>query len=370
PILLGSSFAEAKIETSLHPVRWAVALAVAVPLVVAVAFLFARLSGNAELARSSLRGLRIVIVAELALLIVAAVLGVNYEQRAQKHDAESLHPPGRLVDIGGFRLHLYCVGTGGPTVLLEHGHQSTYLDWYRVQPQLAKFTRVCSYDRAGYGWSDQSPNARVPSVMADELHKLLAAAGEKPPYILVGHSFGGYDALMFAHKFPAEVAGVVLVDSPHPDAFQPASRRSHLWLRVMQFTMPFGLPRWRGWCGGGPLETAAEKEVLNCRSTFYETIIRENRGMARAAVEMHSIKTLGDLPLVVIARDPAMGQDTQAEARHNEEEREFTKLSPNSRFIVAERSAHDIPLARPDVIVEAVRSLLKSQGQAGSRETP
>jgi len=355
---------------SSHPVRWAVALAVAVPLAIAVALLFARLSGNGDLARSSLRGLRVIIVVELALLVVAALLGLNYERRAQQHDAESFHSPGRLIDVGGYRLHLYCIGTGGPTVVLEHGHQSTYLDWYRVQPQLAKFTRVCSYDRAGYGWSDQSPNARVPSVMSDELHKLLSAAGEKPPYILVGHSYGAVNAMMFAHKFPESVAGLILVDGSHPEALARLSLRSRIWLRVMQFTSPFGLPRWRGWCGGGPAETAAEKEALNCRPAFYETIIRENRGMTQAAVEMHSIKAVGDLPFIVIARDPAMGRDSQAEVRHNEVEREFTKLSTNSRFMVAERSAHDIPLARPDVIVDAVQSLLKPQGQAGSRETP
>ena len=350
--------------------RWAVALAVAVPIAVAVAFLFARLSGNAELARSSLRGLRIVIVAELTLLIVVAVLGVNYERRAQQHDAESFHSPGRLIDIGDYRLHLYCAGTGGPTVVLEHGHQSTYLDWYRVQPQLAKFTRACSYDRAGYGWSEQSPKPRVPSVMADELHKVLSAAGEKPPYILVGHSYGAVNAVMFAHKFPEEVAGLVLVDGSHPKALERLPLRNRIWLRAMQFTSPFGLPRWRRWCGGGAPETAAEKAALNCRPSFYETIIRENRGMPQAAVEMHGISSLGNLPLVVIARDPAMGRDSQAEVRHNEMEREFTKLSTNSRFMVAQRSAHDIPLARPDVIVDAVQSLLKPQGQAGSRETP
>jgi len=345
-------------------------LAVAVPLAIAVVFLFARLNGNAELARSFLRGLRIIVVVELALLVLAALVGLNYERRAQKHDADSFHRPGRLIDVGGYRLHLYCVGTGGPTVVLEHGHQATYLDWYRVQPQLAKFIRVCSYDRAGYGWSEQSPNARVPSVMADELHKLLAAAGETPPYILVGHSYGAINVVMFARRFPQDVAGLILVDGSHPEALARLSLRNRIWLRMMQFTSPFGLPRWRGWCGGGPAETAAEKTALDCRPTFYETIIRENRGMSQAAAEMRPISPLGNLPLIVIARDPAIGHDPQAEVRHNEEEREFAKLSTNSRFMVAERSAHDIPLARPDVIVDAVQSLLKLQGQAGSRETP
>src|SRR6185437_8099681 len=174
----------------------------------------------------------------------------------------------------------------------------------------------------------------------------------------------------FAHKFPQDVAGLILVDGSHPEALARLSLRSRIWLRVMQFTSPFGLPRWRRWCGGGPPETAAEKEALTCRPVFYETVIRENRGMSQAAAEMRQISTLGNLPLIVIARDPAMGHDSQAEVRHNQEEREFAKLSTNSRFTVAEGSAHDIPLARPDVIVEAVRSLLKPRGQAGSRETP
>jgi pimeloyl-ACP methyl ester carboxylesterase len=254
--------------------------------------------------------------------------------------------------------------------VLEHGHRANYLDWYLVQPQIAKFARVCSFDRAGHGWSDPSPKARIPSAMADELHSLLRAAGERPPYVLIGHSFGGWEAVMFAHKFPGEVAGVVLVDSPHPDALRPAPWRARLWLRTLQLTIPFGVPRWRGWCSSGPEEISAIKQTLNCRSQNFATILQEDAAFPASADEIKSITGLGNIPLVVVARDPASGRNAEAEARHNQEQRDSTKLSTNSRFVIAEGSGHDVPLARPGVVMDAVRNLIIPQAPAGSRGTP
>lgn len=350
--------------------RWAVLLGVAVPLVLGLALLIARLGGNQELARSCARALRIVLAIETVALVIIAIVGSRYEHRARRQDAAQFHPPGKLVDIGGYRLHLNCTGAGGPTVILEHGHRATYLDWYPVQSKLSEFTRVCSFDRGGHGWSDPSPGTRVPTVMAEELRTLLRSAGEKPPYILVGHSFGGLNSIMFAHKFPREVAAIVLVDTPHPEALRPASRRTRTWLRLIQLTSPFGLPRWRGWCDGGPEETLAVKRALTCRSQNIETILREDAAFPVSTSELRGIASLGDLPLVVIARDPVLGRDAALEARHTEQQLELTSLSSNSKYLVAEGSGHDVPLARPDVVVQALRTLLKPQEQADSRETP
>jgi pimeloyl-ACP methyl ester carboxylesterase len=122
-----------------------------------------------------------------------------------------------MVDVGGYRLHLYCTGEGSPTVILEAGGGNPWLSWYQVQPQVAQFTRVCSYDRAGLGWSDPSPKPRTTKVIADELHTLLHNAGITAPFVLVGHSLGGLDARMFASQYPSEAVGMVLVDSSHPD---------------------------------------------------------------------------------------------------------------------------------------------------------
>ena len=135
-------------------------LGIVLPLLLAATSVVAKHGGNEDFARNCLRAFRYLVAAELAIVFIAALFGLSYERRARAREAMQLHPPGRLVDLGGYRLHLYCTGTGGPTVILEHGHRATYLDWFRVQPEAAKFTRVCSYDRAGYGWSDPSPKNR------------------------------------------------------------------------------------------------------------------------------------------------------------------------------------------------------------------
>src|SRR5258708_3668746 len=189
------------IEGTLHPIRWAMIAALGLTCALAVAFLAAKVVGHNDAGRIFLRLLRLTLGIEVLLLLILAFTGFLYERRAQARDLKLYRPPGRLLDIGGYRLHLSCTGSGsGPTVILEYGHQASYFDWALVQPEIAKFARVCFYDRAGYGWSDPSPRPRVPSVTAEELHTLLHAAGEKPPYIVVAHSYGSFDAVMFSHK--------------------------------------------------------------------------------------------------------------------------------------------------------------------------
>jgi pimeloyl-ACP methyl ester carboxylesterase len=338
---------------------------------VAVGTLFAKYAGQTDLARSLYRVLQYVFAAGVLLGAITASTGFVYERSARDRDAKLYRPPGKLVDVGGSRLHLNCTGQGSPTVVLEYGHQASYLDWHLVQPELARFARVCSYDRAGYGWSDLRGAPRVPSVMAEELHTLLQAAGENPPYILVGHSFGSFDSVMFAHKFPNEVAGVVLVDGLHPDAVPPFSWREKIWLRVMQFTMPFGLPRWRGWCGGA---VSGMKQAITCRSSFYQAIYREWSAFPQSADEVRGITSLGDIPLIVIARDPEVRGNSSAEMRWNRLQRQNLRLSTNSEFVIATGSGHDVPLAKPNVVVNTVRKLYancaSSREPAGTPEIP
>lgn len=156
--------------------------------------------------------------------------------------------PGRLIDMGSHRLHIHAVGEGQPTVVLEAGLGESALTWADLQPEIAKFTRVCSYDRAGYGWSDPGPQPRTYPQLATELHTLLHNAGEKPPYILVGHSAGGFTARLFAQFYPDEVAGLVLVDPSDEDdeeSLDPATRQKMVnALRVEIFPAAIGLYRW------------------------------------------------------------------------------------------------------------------------------
>lgn len=297
------------------------------------------------------------LVTELALLILVALAGLLYERHARRLEDQLFHPPGKLVDIGGYRLHIHCTGSGGPTVVLEYGLEATYLDWYLVQPEVARFARVCTYDRAGYGWSDSSPRPRVPSVMAEELHSLLHNAGLAAPYILVAHSFGSYNALMFAHKFPGEVSGLVLVDGLHTLSDFHFRLGDRIRLRAMQAIIPFGLPRWRGWCGGSaPEGLRGEKRAITCRSSVYEAFYRENASLPASVQEMRGITSVGAIPLIDIARDPSIGF-TAGGDDWNLIQKQKLALSTNSELIVATGSGHDIPMIRPEVIVEAVKKL-------------
>lgn len=132
---------------------------------------------------------------------------------------EPTRPVGVLVPVGGHRLHLNCTGEGAPTVILEAGIGGSHLDWIRAQPGIGGFTRVCSYDRAGYGWSERGPKPRTVSAIAGELRSLIRNADIETPVVLVGHSFGGLISLYYASRFADEVAGLVLVDSMHPDQY-------------------------------------------------------------------------------------------------------------------------------------------------------
>ncbi len=345
--------------TSLHPVRWAAAILVGLPVLLFVTGLVAEITQHREFAQSMRNALRYILLAEFSLFLVLAMVGAVYERRSQARDLRLYPPPGRLIDIGGYNLHLYCTGEGSPTVVLEHGLDGSFLDWRLVQPQIARFARVCSYDRAGYGWSSRSPKARIPSVMAEELHTLLANAGERPPFILVGHSMGAFDVLMYAHRYQEEVAAIVLVDGSHPDEPLAFPWRQKLELRFLQLTTPFGLPRWRNWCGGQDPALRPLRASVNCKSRVFRTHYEQWSAWASAAAEVRGLPHALNCPLILISRDPARGRNALAEQHWTQLQKKLLQLSPSSRQIIAEGSGHAVPGQRPDIIVEAVREFVK-----------
>src|SRR5215211_2968265 len=161
------------------------------------------------------RGLVWLVVGLLAL----AVIGAIYQVVATQIDQRTYPPPGEMVDVGTHSLHINCIGQGSPKVILEAANFGMSAHWVRVQQQLAKTTRVCAYDRAGMGWSEPGPEPRDAKQISSELHTLLKGADTGGPYVLVGHSYGGLYARMYAARYPKQVAGVVLVDSSHPEQF-------------------------------------------------------------------------------------------------------------------------------------------------------
>ena len=169
--------------------------------------------------RRSLSGrVRWLIYPVIASLAIGSIGGM-YETAARAHDRNAYPAPGTLYDVGGHRLHLNCTGTGSPTVVLEHGLGATSAGWARITAELSQTTRVCTYDRAGQGWSDDVDTPQDGLAIAADLHTLLARADESGPYVLVGHSAGGPYVMTYAAQYPDEVAGMVLLDSMSPYEF-------------------------------------------------------------------------------------------------------------------------------------------------------
>jgi len=161
----------------------------------------------------------------LGLLTLAVALGIVYQFAGTRRDRRIHPPPGRMIDLGSHKLHIYEAGREGPTILLESGLMSTILSWTELQRELSKSFRVVSYDRAGLGWSERGPMPRTAERIVDELHLALDKAGIGPPYILLGHSFGGLTMQLFAARYPKEVTGMVLIDAVVPAEWDPPSEQ-------------------------------------------------------------------------------------------------------------------------------------------------
>jgi pimeloyl-ACP methyl ester carboxylesterase len=328
----------------------------------------------------------------------AAFLLLSLVAVAQQQDNKrSYPPPGKLVDVGGYRLHLKCTGKDGPTVVLIAGAGDFSFDWGLVQPGVSRSARVCSYDRAGLAWSDPGPTPRTMRQDAYELHALLRAARIKAPYVLVGHSIGGLIARVYAGEYPAEVAGMVLIDPTHEDTtlmyqgklvrvregakglpvppaqtLQTSPPQPPVKEDIEQFEFNkkmFGAPKTE------PPFDRLPASVQAMRLWFRSQPPRAAAGPDLWAEELQAMYMarakspyqLGDMSLVVLLPKPEYGRpppgiSAEDWKRINEEKRqqkvELTNLSRNSRLVVAGKSGHHIQLDEPQVIIGAVRLVI------------
>jgi pimeloyl-ACP methyl ester carboxylesterase len=169
--------------------------------------------------RRFIRRIGLALVGLIVALLSLALAGAIYQTIATKRAERAYPPPGEMVDVGGYSLHINCVGRGSPTVVLDAGTGEMSANWVLVQQEVSGVTRVCAYDRAGMGWSEMGSEPRDAKQISNELYTLLEDANIEGPYVLVGHSFGGLYMQTYAARYPDEVAGVALVDSSQPDQF-------------------------------------------------------------------------------------------------------------------------------------------------------
>ncbi len=303
----------------------------------------------------------------LALIVLLAACGATYEAIMAAGDKRRYPPPGQLVDVGGHRLHLHCVGQGGPTVVLDAGLGAFSLDWGAVQPEIAATTRVCAYDRAGLGWSEPGPRPRSPQQFADELHTLLTNAGIQGPYVLVTHSISGKTARLFASQHPNQVAGMVLVDARHesvddhltPEQVVAEDAQQQDFQDMIKWLARFGLvrllwaPAWPSMLpGSGNLspESRTTIGVLQARPQQIESALAEGQGRMESNSLLRAAAPLGGKPLVVLAS----AQTIDNLPFWKEAQEIMTGLSSNSRLIVAP-SGHAVHFEQPALVLESIR---------------
>lgn len=331
-----------------------------------------------------------------SFLILAAVL-VNTTGCISHGGGQAPRPLGSLIDLGGYRIHVSCLGAGSPAVVMESGAGDFSFDWALVKPKVARSTRVCSYDRAGYAWSDSGPTPRTMRQIATELNLALERAGVEPPYVLVGHSLGGLTVRTFSELYPAEVAGVVLVDSSHEDqSIIIINRTSHAEKLV----------RWRDLASGRsippvrvvappPSTTSDEMHATNAQREAvlekpYSKLPRRVQEYRRWATSLpaydaaRSSETfdfladelallfsarasrehpLGAKPLIVLTR----GIPNEDEQRfpelareHDRLQQDLLNLSMNSDQVIARASGHHVHLDEPTLVAKSIRRVVEA----------
>lgn len=335
-------------------------------------------------------------------LLLGALAGAIYQKLGLRRDSKLYPPPGKLVDIGTHHLHLLEKGQGTPTILLEAGLMSTVLSWGEIQNTLAQSYPVVSYDRAGLGWSDLGPMPRTAERMVEELHTLLERAKIPPPYVLVGHSFGGLTMPLFAARYPQETAGVVLVDPVAPAEWNPpseqdrkraeigatVSRRAALLCRIgvirfLAFLLTSGATKLAGrlvrlisreaptesgsvsspWFWNLPVEERKMAAVFWIQERFCRTIASQLENLPGCAVRVAELGEFCSKPVVILS-----AKSTPPKRR--EQHAAIAQHLPRGRHVLAEESSHWIMQDQPELVLGAIhevaRSVLKPEGEAAT----
>ncbi|MCH6553751.1 MAG: alpha/beta hydrolase [Acidobacteria bacterium] len=336
-------------------------------------------------------GVTTLLLGLVALFLLLILAGMAYQAIGSARDARRYPPPGRMVDVGGYRLHLYCTGEGNPTVVLDSGLPGTSLSWRWVQPEVASFTRVCSYERAGLGWSEAGPRPRTSRQIVAELRTLLNHAGIEGPYVLVGHSFGGFTARLFASQYPEEVVGMVLVDPIHPQEWLPLAKEARRKLvggarmsRYGALLARLGIARLVAFLGsvgaarlargvvrimtvgvirrqeqmvapGGKLPAQWRPVVRSfwLQPKAYEAMAGQIESLPESAKQVAAAGGFGEMPLVVMSAG-------NPDATRIQQQEEAARLSTKGEHVIAPHSGHWIQLDQPQLVAEAIRKVVES----------
>jgi len=313
--------------------------------------------------------IEMVVLGSLLLLVATLLLGIVFEQIQEWRDFRRFPPPGRIVDVDGRAMHLFCQGEGdGPTIVIEQGAGSPSIFWWPVQRALAKAARVCTYDRCGYLWSAALGKGRSITARVEDLRALLMNSGLPGPFVLVAHSYGGLLLGQLARRYPELIAGVVFVDVPderviYGGRYLEQSKRMLSIIGIMAFAARFGLLRvFNPMLAGLPAEFTASDiatlKSLAARPGFLAAMVDDFGSMGRATAEERQSPAPGSLrgaPISVVSHGVPFPAPYDALNEGWEEgQARLAALSTNSELVIAEKSSHMIPFEQPDVVIGAI----------------
>jgi pimeloyl-ACP methyl ester carboxylesterase len=301
------------------------------------------------------RGTLRILIGLCGLIGVAAFTGATSQWLATRNELAATPPPGHLVDIGGYRLHLWCTGDGAPAVILDAGLGGSSADWGFVQPDVARFTRVCSYDRAGMGYSDPGPSPRTARRIASELAELLVRGGIDRPVVLVGASIAGFAVRVFASDHPERAAGLVLVDASHEDQAHEVPRMA----RFVPLLSTLGVLRLLGISFGQRIESLAPSvrpfaRATSFRAAGYHAAADELIHVRESASEVRSSRRKLTIPVLVITGGRGADENSR------QLQRDQASLSERGCLVIAQESGHVVAVEQPEVVVNAIRSVVET----------
>ncbi|GIL15593.1 MAG: hypothetical protein BroJett039_07660 [Chloroflexota bacterium] len=310
----------------------------------------------------------------VAFIVIVIFAGCAYQALSEANDERAYPPPGQLIDVGGYKLHLYCIGDGAPTVILDAAFPAQVSNWIWVQSQIAKTTRVCSYDRAGHGWSDLGPEPRDAQQQARELKTLLEKADEQGPFVLVGHSLGGLYVREFADMFPDQVAGMALIEGSHPDSWKRQNMTEGVGADAGMLNVAPMLARvgfFRAGLFPVPKADAAlpelqrnEEQAYFNSVKYFENLRAVNNSFSAALQQVRETKNIGAKPLAIVVG--AASENFQGVLRELQED--LLNLSTNSVFISVDGATHSGLVDDERFAGETANAILKIVEAARDKE--
>ncbi|QDE39440.1 alpha/beta hydrolase [Luteibacter pinisoli] len=323
----------------------------------------------------------------VVLTLLALAAGATYNSLSVRKLKAEAHTPGQLYAVNGHDMHMMCMGTGSPTLVLDTGLGDDFTTWLKVQPALAKVTRVCSYDRSGFGSSAMTPGAHDADTLSAQLHALVGAADIEKPFILMGHSIAGLYLRSYAQHYQGDLSALVFVDGATPlqddrvpkslVAIQDQQRREMPW---QKFLMTVGWYRLHGDCDSvapGFEAYAAIIRANNCAPSQFDALEAELDAERQSGEETVHVGPFPRLPILVFSRDPAsMPSNWPPEVAKansvvwNQMQEESKRLSPLSRRVIAKGSDHYVHVDRPDLVIREVTALIESvrRGEVSYRQ--